>query len=334
MRNSSDHGVRAATKRSLTGVLALAGTLVSPAVEAQAYPTKQILVVNAASPGSSGDAGLRLMAVKMTESMGQPVIVEMRTASRGAQAYAIVSKAVPDGHTVTYGTSGTFVYGRFLFKNMAFDILKDYSPISMSLNSPSYIGLPKTMGLRTLKEFIDYARKNPGKIEYGSTGSGSYFHLATEGLKAAAGIDLLHIPYAQANFPQLQNDWASGRIPLWLATWASYRAQIDKFNVMAIVDRKRGRHIPGAQPVNELLPNYEPFVVWWGFFGPLGLPGPIAARFAEESKKAMLQADVLPKIDELGMTVVGSTPDELATLLRQDINAVEKVVKAIGLQPE
>lgn len=316
------------------GVCLALACLIASSVQAQAYPTKPILVVSSASPGSSGDAGLRLMAVKMTEAMGQPVIVEMRTAARGAQAYAIVSKAAPDGHTVTFGTAGTFVYGRFLFKNMAFDILKDYSPISMSLNSPAYIGLPKTLGIRTMKEFIDYAKKNPGKIEYGSTGSGSFFHLATEGLKTAAGIDLLHIPYAQANFPQLQNDWSSGRIPLWLTTWASFKPVLEKFNILAIVDRQRDKHVPNVQPITELVPNYEPFVVWWGFFGPLGLPSPIANRIAAESKKAMLLPDVLPKIDDLGMAVVGSTPDELATLLRQDINAVEKVVKAIGLKPE
>lgn len=320
--------------KGTAAVLGLAAMFAAPGLQAQAFPTKPIQVVSSASPGSSGDAALRLMAIKMTESMGQPVVVELRTAARGAQAYAAVSKAAPDGHTINFGTAGTFVYGRFLFKNMAFDILKDYAPISMSLNSPAYIALPKTMGIRTMKEFIDYAKKNPGKIEYGSTGSGSYFHLATEGLKTAAGIDLLHIPYAQANFPQLNSDWSSGRIPLWLTTWASFRPVIDKFNMLAIVDRQRSKHYPAAAPVTELVPGYEPIVVWWGFFGPVGLPGPIATRIAAESKKALLQPDVTPRLDDLGMTVVGSTPEELAVLLRQDVNAVEKVVKALGLKPE
>ena len=328
-RSGGSMALRAFKAMALTALALSAANL-----NAQAYPTKQIMVASSASPGSSGDAALRMMAVKMTESMGQPVIIEMRTAARGAQQYAMVSKAAPDGHTVAFGTSGTFVYGRFLFKNMVFDILKDYAPISMSLNSPAYIGLPKTMGITTLKDFIDYAKKNPGKVEYGSTGSGSYFHLATEALKNAAGIDLLHIPYAQANFPQLQNDWASGRIPLWLTTWASYKPQVHKFNVLAIIDRQRGKYLPNVQTITELLPNFEVFVVWWGFFGPLELPVPIANRIAAESKKAMLAPEVAQKIDDLGMGVIGSTPEELAKLLRQDINAIEKVVKAVGLKPE
>lgn len=312
-----------------------ASVFAAPSAIAQSYPTKPIQVISSASPGSSGDAGLRLLAAKMSESMGQPVIIELRTAARGAQAYAVMGKAAPDGHTIQFGTAGTFVYGRFLFKNMAFDILKDYSPISMSFNSPAFVALPKSMGITTYQAFVDYAKKNPGKIEYGSTGSGSFFHLATEGIKVAAGIDLLHIPYAQANFPQLQIDWASGRIPLWLTTWSSFRPQIDKFNILATVDRVRDkRNLPNVPTMLEVQPNYEPIVVWWGFFGPVGLPATIANRIAAESRKAMSAPDVVPRLDEHGLNPIGSTPDELARLLRADINAVEKVVKEIGLKPE
>ena len=334
MMNLNACGSAGMVGRALGAALVLAGTLIATNLHAQAYPTKQILVVSSASPGSSGDAGLRLMAVKMTENMGQSVLVELRTAARGAQAYAVISKAVPDGHTINFGTAGTFVYGRFLFKNMAFDILKDFTPISMSMNSPAYIGVPNSMGINTLKEFIDYAKKNPGKIDYGSTGYGSYFHLASEALKNAAGIDMLHIPYAQANFPQLQTDWSSGRIGLWLTTWANFGPNINRFKVLAIIDRQRSKHLPNVAPIGELLPAYEPFVVWWGFFGPLGLPTPIANRIAAESKRAMLLPDITSKLDDLGLNVVGSTPEELAKLLRDDISAISKVVKAIGLQPE
>ena len=111
-------------------------------------------------------------------------------------------------------------------------------------------------------------------------------------------------------------------------------ANLDKVNLLAIIDRQRSRHTPNVPLVTDALPNMEPFVVWWGFFGPLGLPSPIATRIAAESKKAMLHPEVTPKLSDLGMEVVGSTPEELAKLLRDDINAIGKVVKAIGLQPE
>ena len=333
MINLSTSGIAKSALRLLGVTAVFAGALSATNLRAQAYPTKPILVVSTASPGSSGDAGLRMMVAKMSESMGQPVLVELRTAAGGAQAYAVVSKAAPDGHTITFGASGVYVYRRFLFKNMAFDILKDYVPISMSFNSPSYIGVPKSMGINTLQEFIDHVKKNPGKLSYGSTGNGSYFHLATEALKSAAGIDLLHIPYAQANFPQLRNDWASGRISLWLTTYASFGPIIDQFRMLAVIDNKRSAQLPDVAPITDLLPGYDPFVVWWGFFGPPGLPDAIANRVAAESRRAMLLPDVLPRLEKLGMGIVGSTPEELGKLLRADINAIGKIVKEIGLNP-
>jgi tripartite-type tricarboxylate transporter receptor subunit TctC len=292
-------------------------------------------VYSSASPGSSGDAALRMMGVKMAESMGQPFVVELRTAAGGAQAYQAVGKATPDGHTLTFGTSGTFVYRRFLFKNMAFDILKDYAPVSLSLNSPSYIAIHESRGINTLKELIDYAKKNPGKIEFATTGNGSYFHLAGEALKAAADIDLLHVPYAQANFPQMINDWSVGRVAMYFPTWATLKPPIAKMKVLAIIDDQPSKYLPNVRPVRETLPSFTPFVVWWGFFGPPGTPTTVGHRIATESKKAMLSPDIASKIEEqLGMNIIGAGPEELARLLKSDVDAIGAVVKRIGLQPE
>jgi tripartite-type tricarboxylate transporter receptor subunit TctC len=313
----------------------LCAVLAAPTLAlAQNYPTKPITVYSSASPGSSGDAALRMMGVKMSESMGQPVIIELRTAAGGAQAYAVVGKAAPDGHTLTFGTSGTFVYRRFLYKNMAFDILKDYAPVSLSLNSPSYVAIHESRGISTMKQLIDAAKKNPGKLEFGTTGNGSYFHLAGEALKAAANIDLLHVPYAQANFPQMINDWSVGRVAMYFPTWATLKPSLDHMKVLAIIDTHPSKYLPNVRPIQEMLPSYTPFVVWWGFFGPVGTPTAIGNRIAAESKKAMLAPDVTPKIEELGMNIIGTGPDDLARLLKSDIDAIGAVVKRIGLKPE
>lgn len=322
------------TRSALLALMALSTAPLAQNLQAQTYPAKQILIVNSASPGTSGDAGLRMMTAKMSVAMGQPIIIEMRTAARGAQAYAVVSKAAPDGYTLTFGTSGTFVYGRFLFKNMAFDVLKDYATVSMSLNSPGYIAVHNSVGVNTLQELIGFARKNPGKLEYGSTGNGSFFHLAGEALKAAAGIDMLHVPYSQANYPQLQSDFLNGRLAMFTTTWFNVGPNLARIKPLAVIDRQRSKRTPNVPTVSEQLPGFEPFVVWWGMFAPVGIPAPIANRFAAESRKAMLQPDVTPKLDDLGLEVVGSTPEEFATTLRQDINAIGKLVKVIGLQPE
>jgi tripartite-type tricarboxylate transporter receptor subunit TctC len=213
-------------------------------------------------------------------------------------------------------------------------VLKDYVPISMSMNSPGYVAIHNSRGINTLQELIDYAKKNPGKLEFGSTGNGSFFHLAGEALKHAAGINLLHVPYSQANYPQLQTDFLNGRIALFPTTWFNVGPNLHRLKPLAVIDRKRSKRTPDVPTVSELLPNFEPFVVWWGFLGPAGLPLPIAQRIAAESRKALLEPEVTKKLDDLGLDVVGSTPEELGTMLRQDIDAVGKLVKAIGLQPE
>ena len=142
------------------------------------------------------------------------------------------------------------------------------------------------------------------------------------------------MPYSQANYPQLQTDFLNGRIALFATTWFNVGPNLNRIKALAIIDRQRSKRSPNVPIVADFLPNFEPFVVWWGLLGPVGLPAPIANRIAAESKKALLQPDVTPKLDDLGLEVVGSTPEEFGIALRQDINAIGKLVKAIGLQPE
>jgi tripartite-type tricarboxylate transporter receptor subunit TctC len=316
---------------------ALGATLLLIAVAAvpQAYPSKPILVVSTASPGSSGDAALRLMATKMTASLGQPVVVELKTAARGAQAAQALSRAGADGYTITYGTSGTYVNARFLFKNLAFDVLKDFAPISLAVSSPSYVVVNGSVPVNSLVELIDYAKRNPGKLEYASTGVGSVFHLTGESLKLYAGIDLLHVPYAQANFSQMINDWVTGRVALWFPTYAFLAPNIaNKVKPLAIVDTQRSLRLPDLPTVAEIIPGFQGFPAWWAFFGPAGLPAPIAERLSAEVRAALNAPDVQPKLNDLGLSTLASTPEELAAHLRREIDAVGKLVKSIGLEPE
>lgn len=301
---------------------------------AQAYPSRPILVVSTASPASSGDVALRLMAAKMTASLGQPVIVELKTAARGTQAAQALARAEADGYTITYGTSGTFVNARFLFKHLAFDVLKDFAPISLAISSPSYVAVNASVPVNSLQELIDYAKRHPGKLEYASTGPGSVFHLTGESLKLYAGIDLLHVPYAQANFSQMINDWVTGRVAMWFPTYAFLAPNLPKVRALAIVDTRRSARLPDVPTVAEILPGFQGFPAWWAFFGPAGLPAPIAERLSREVRAALTEPDVQAKLNDLGLTVLASTPEELAVRLRSEITAVGNLTKAIGLEPE
>jgi len=314
---------------------ALAALLLAAAPAcAQTWPSRPILVVSTASPASSGDVALRLMAAKMTASLGQPVVVELKTAARGAQAAQALAKAGADGHTLTYGTSGTYVNARFLFKNLAFDVLKDFAPISLAVSSPSYVVVNAAVPVSSLQELIDYAKRNPGRLEYASTGSGSVFHLTGESLKLYAGIDLLHVPYAQANFSQMINDWVTGRVALWFPTYAFLAPNLPKVRPLAIVDTKRSARMPDVPTVAEILPGFQGFPAWWAFFGPAGLPPSLAERLSNEVRTALAAQEVQARLGDLGLSTIASSPQELDAHLRREIDAVGKLVKSIGLEPE
>ena len=315
-------------------VCATALVLAATAAWPQPYPTRPILVVSTASPGSSGDAALRLMTAKMSASLGQPVVVEVKTAARGAQAAQALARAGADGYTITYGTSGTFVNARFLYRNLAFDVLKDFAPISLAISSPSYVAVNAQVPVNSLQELIDYAKRYPGKLEYASSGSGSVFHLAGESHKLAAGIEILHVPYAQANFSQMINDWVTGRVALWFPTYAFLAPNMPKVRPLAIVDGQRSTRMPGIPTVAEILPGFRAFPAWWAFFGPAGLPDPVAERLSGEVRASLKAPDVQAKLNDLGLTTLASTPEELAAHLRREIEAVGSLAKAIGLEPE
>jgi tripartite-type tricarboxylate transporter receptor subunit TctC len=319
---------------TIGAALLLAALILPEAAWPQAWPSKPILVVSTASPASSGDVALRLMAAKMSASLGQPVVVELKTAARGAQAAQALAKAGADGYTITYGTSGTYVNARFLFKNLAFDVLKDFAPISLAVSSPSYVVVNAKVPVNSLKELIDYAKRNPGKLEYASTGSGSVFHLTGESLKLYAGIDLLHVPYAQANFSQMINDWVTGRVALWFPTWAFLALNMPKVRPLAIVDTKRSERLPEIPTVAEIIPGFQGFPAWWAFFGPAGLSSPIAERLSEEVRAALKAPDVQARLNDLGLSTIASTPGELDAHLKREIEAVGTLAKAIGLEPE
>ncbi len=306
----------------------------APALAWAQFPTKPIQVISTASPGSSGDVALRMVATKMSAAMGHPVIVDVRPAARGAQMAQALAKAAPDGHTITFGTSGTYVNARFLFKNVSFDILRDFVPISLTVRSPTYVAIASTLPIRTLAELIDFAKKNPGKIEYASTGAGSVFHLAGESLKLYAGIDMLHVPYAQANFGQMINDWVSGRVPLYFPAYGFLAPNLGKVRPLAVLATKRTERMPDVPAVVETLPQFQTFDVWWAFFAPAGTPAEVCEKIADESRAALKFPDVLARLDQLALTPVGSTPAELDAELKRDLATVGNLVRKIGLKPE
>jgi len=319
--------------RNLAALLLLGAAL--PAL-AQPYPSRQILLLSGASVGSGGDIAMRAVVTRMADALGQPIVVESRRGAGGLEAYTAGARAEPNGYTLTFANGG-LVTNRFMKKNMPVDAVKDYTPIVHVFNTVFFIAAHSGVPANSLKELIEYSKRNPGKLDYATTGVGSVAHLVGESLNQQAGMGMVHVPYSGGNTATVINDLVTGRVHLYLAALPSFTQHVaaGRVKLIAYVDRQRSRLRPEVPTVNETLPGYYNIVVWYGFLGPVGLPRPIVDRIRIEANKATADPSLAPKFDTLGMSVVtGQSSEEFARQIASDVEHIGKVVKELQLKPE
>ncbi|MFM9972363.1 MAG: Bug family tripartite tricarboxylate transporter substrate binding protein [Burkholderiales bacterium] len=302
----------------------------------QDYPVKPIQIVSESIVGSVGDTAIRLVARKMSDNLGQQVVVENRPGAQGAIAAAAVKKAAPDGYTMFYSSTTGLVNARFLVKNRPYDSLKDFSPVSAVIGTASFMVVNADVPANSVKELVELARRDPGKYAYGSTGMGSLFHLYGESIKYVTGTDMTHVPYNAGNVGAAVNDILSGRIQAYFMSYSVLRTQLKtgKVRVLATMNANRYKRLPEVPSMTEALPNYQVPPALYALLAPLGTSKPNLERLSAEVKKGLLDPDVSGKLDELGIIPVGTTPDELTTILTNAIDVVGKITSAIGLKPE
>ncbi len=318
-----------------TAAVLTALALAAPAL-AQSYPSRQILVLSGASVGSAGDIAMRAVVTRMSEGLGQPIVVESRRGAGGLEAYAAGARAEPNGYTLTFANGG-LVTNRFMKKDMPVDAVKDYTPIVHTFNVVFFIAAHSGVPANSLKELIEYSKRNPGKLDYATTGVGSVAHLVGESLNQQAGMGMVHVPYSGGNTSMVVNDLVTGRVHLYLAALPSFTQYVaaGKVKLIAYVDRQRSRLRPEVPTVNETLPDYYNIVVWYGFLGPAGLPRPIVDRIRIEANKVTADPSLSSKFDTLGMNVVtGQSSEEFAKQIGADVENIGRIVKALQLKPE
>ena len=221
-----------------------------------------------------------------------------------------------------------------LYDNLAFDILKDYAPVSLSLNSPSYIAIHESRGINTLKELIDYAKKNPGKLTFGSIGTGSAYHLNGEIFKRVAGIDILHVPY-KGTAP-MTVALVAGEVDMAFPSLSNLGGNLNtgKVKVMAMLDPRRHPRVPDVAPIQDTLPGYRKAANWIAMFGPAAMPALVVTRLSSELQKALGDAGVRAAIEKITSVIIGGTAVELAATMKSDLAQTAQLIKEIGLQPE
>jgi len=312
----------------------LAALLAAPLwVSAQGYPTKPLRMVVPFPPGGVDVTG-RLISNKLSELLGQPVVLENRGGANGMIGSEFVAHSPADGYTILMTTPSTHITAVFLSKNVPYDPIKDFTPIVCALEPATVLIVPPALPVNSVNELIDYARRNPGKVSYSSSGIGSVFHLMGEAFADVAGIQIVHVPY-KGTGPALA-DVVAGRIEMSFNALSTVRPQSStgKVKILAVAEKQRYSGLPGTPTVSEQLPGFEKPQSWFGFFGPAGLPRPISLRLNAEIMKAVNAPDVRPKLDESALFVIGGSPEDFAALMKRGFEIYGKVVKAAGLKPE
>jgi tripartite-type tricarboxylate transporter receptor subunit TctC len=301
----------------------------------QSYPAKPVhLIIPFSSGGASLDTVARLLAVRMSDGLAQPVIVENRPGANGMIGSQQVARMPADGYNILFTSTSTHVTAVFLSKNLPYDPVKDFTPISAAVEPVTAIAVHPSVPVQSVRELIEYARKNPGKLSYSSSGIGSVFHLTGELFKQAAGIDMVHVPYKVNQ--QAVTDAVAGRIGVLLNALlvTMPQAKAGKLRLLAVMEGRRFSGMPDVPTMGESLAGFEKPSSWFGYFGPAGMPAPVVARLHAEIVKALDNAEARQRLEEAGMSIIGNTPEQFAALIRRGFDVYGRAVKLAGVEPE
>ena len=301
---------------------------------AQAWPSKPIRLVVPYPPGGSTDLLARTIGVKVGEALGQQIVVDNRAGAGGMLGSDIVARSAPDGYTILLGTGASHGLTLLLSKSVPYDPVKDFTAITAAVEVPIVLCVHPSIPGTTAKDIIDWAKKNPGKLSYGSSGTGSPHHLSGELLKQISGTDMVHVPYKGAA-PAVQ-DLMGNQIPAVFTTLSTALPHIKggKIRAIGFVEAKRQQSVPEIPTIGESVPGYVMPASWLGFFAPAGLPDAILKRLNAEIVKAVQSPDVRTKLETAGMPVVGTSSEEFARMVKDDIETFRRIVTAAGIKPE
>ena len=293
------------------------------------YPARPIRLLVPNPPGGATDTLARVFAPKLGEALGQPVIVDNRPGSNGNVASEAAARAAPDGHTLLLCADAQIVIGPHLYAKMPLDTLKDLEPIATLVNTQMVLSVNPALPVKTLQEFVEYARRAQPPLAYASIGNGSQHHLVMEMLKARAGIELLHVPFkggGPATVALLAGDVAV----MFGGNSVAGHIKSGRLRALAVAGKQRSATHPEVPRLSDFYPELE-VTPWLGLFGPSGLPAPVLTRLRSETNRLLADADFRDKIRNLGgLEPYVTTPEEFAALIRAEHAKYAQVVKAAG----
>ena len=316
---------------TMAALLAVMVALPSTSAHSQAnYPSKPVRFVIVVAPGGGADAVGRILAARLFPMLGQPVVVENRTGAGGNIASEYVARSAPDGYSLLL-TSNNHNVNPLIYQRPGYDARKEFVPVVQLTQGPSVLVTPPDSGFKSLKELVDTARAKPKSLSYGSSGIGLPTHIATEMLKQAANIDIVHVPYKGGN--QALNDTISGQVAMYFpgVPVALPMVKAGKVRAFATTGPKRLPVLPDVPTLAEAgVPGYQ-VILWYGLLGPAGLSNDVTAKIHADVARVLKMPDVHERLAGLGVEPVGSAPEAYAAFLRSEIAKWDKVKKATGL---
>ena len=309
-------------------VFALATGLTIVSAEAQNFPDRMITLVNPFPPGASTDQISRIIQPKLQAALGQTVVIENKSGAAGNIGTAYVARAAADGYTLLTAPNANFTITPH-FSPTGYDPLKDFAPVTTMAGAPLALVVHKSLGVNTVAELIDYARKNPGQLSFGSSGVGSPHHVAGELLNARANISLVHVPYKGGSAAQA--DLTGGHIKVAVLTFStvSTAGEDAPIKIIAVTGKDRLKSKPDLPSVAETIPGFDVFG-WIAMFAPAGTPKPVVDRLNAEMKKILSDPEIVKRLEGLTMEVIGDSPEGLVERIRTEHAMWGEVVKASG----
>ena len=319
------------TMTGLLGVLLIvAGAAIAQTPATQTYPQRPVRIIVPFGAGGANDVVVRILAVRLTDVLGQQVVVDNRTGAGGLIGTEIAAKAAPDGYTLL-GTATPHVIFPHLHKKMPYDALKDFAPVMQIGGQPYAITVHPSLGVSSIKELIAAARKQPGAINYASSGNGGAQHMFAALFAHMAKIDMVHVPYKDSGL--LRADLLGGQVKLGCLGIASVINQhkAGQLRIIAVTSAKRSRELPDVAAIAETVPGYDA-ALWSGFLVPRGTPPAIIDRIHRDTAMLLQSKDVQDAYERVGTYVVSTNPKAFGDYIESEYAKWRGVVRAVNLQ--
>src|SRR5688572_3503633 len=311
---------------------ALGALAISLPAAAQQYPTKPVTVVVPFTPGGSSDITARTVAAKLQDALGQSFVIDNKPGANGSLGGKFVAAAQPDGYTLFVGSIGVFAINPVLYKDLGYNPLKDYDLLSVAVRTPNSLVTRANFPANTVKEFVEYVRKNPGKVSFASSGTGSSDHLTAALFWQKIGTSGIHVPYKGGSAAHL--DLIAGNVDASFQNLGSITQHVKggKMKLLAVTAEKRDPAVPDVPTMAEAgVPGIEVYS-WQAFVAPKGLPQPVKDRLQPALINAIKHPDVVKRFSDMGFEVVASSPAEFNKFLNDELARWKQVVDAAGIK--